>query len=348
MTHTIELHKKDFKQMFSFAKSMQKLMLNPAYQATRQGNLVVSKKPAYESMLMGYDFHTQEGLPQLIEINNNAGGLFLAQHGKWLAQPITRLLPDTLEARLIAMFAKKDQSIAIVDEEVQQQYMYPEMQAYATLLRDAGRQVFILSPEQLDTEADGSLSHQGVKIDMIYNRHTDFYLESAAMQAICTAYLNDQVVLNPHPQSYELLGDKGRMVDWHRPHFLESFLSTEAASAVRAMIPLTRYVQEQNLEQLWKERKQWVFKPTASHAGKGVVLGKSITRKRFAQLDQPNMIMQAFVPPAQVTLNDVRYKTDFRLYMHGQQLIAVAGRIYQGMLTNFRTEGSGFVGVKLV
>jgi len=333
--------------MFHFAKQMQTLILNPFFQAQSQSSSVATKAPKYESVLMGYDFHTQHhGLPQLIEINNNAGGLYLPKFHQWLKQPKVEALNEAIETRLLHMFDNEWCNIAIVDEIPQQQFMYPEMQAYARLLSDDGRKVFIVDPSELEKTAEG-LSYQGQHIDMIYNRHTDFYLESVAMQAIREAYMADQVVLNPHPQSYDLLGDKGRMVDWHHTAYLEQFISKEKAQIIRAMIPETKYVHEQDMSQLWAERKHWVFKPTASHAGKGVVLGKSITRKRFAEIQQPNMIMQAFVPPAKVSFDDVSYKYDVRLYMHGPRLIAIAGRIYQGMLTNFRTEGSGFVPVTL-
>ncbi|MDQ6962877.1 MAG: ATP-grasp domain-containing protein [Mariprofundaceae bacterium] len=347
MRNPISISQNDFQHMFSFAKKMQELILNPDYQASSSATGSAAKTPNYQSILMGYDFHLQDGLPQLIEINNNAGGLYLSQQKDWLDQPQLGQAESTLPQRILKMFEPEWQTIVIMDEDPQQQFMYSEIQAYAQLLRDDGRQVFILDPSQIKLHQDGHLSYQEHTIDMIYNRHTDFYLETTAMQHIKSAYLSNQVVLNPHPQSYDLLGDKGRMVDWHRPDFLEQFISQPQADAVRAIIPMTKYVQDQDQDQLWKERKQWVFKPTASHAGKGVVLGKSITRKRFAETNQPNMIMQAFIPPAKVTMNDISYKSDIRLYMHGQTLVAIAGRIYQGMLTNFRTEGSGFVPLEI-
>lgn len=329
--------------MFSFTKDMQAFILNPSYQATGSSLAASRKNPSYESVLMGYDFHIQDGLPQLIEINNNAGGLYLKADKSWLPQPDLGLASKHIGQRILEMFEPNWQTIVIMDEKPQEQFMYGEMQAYAQLLKDDGRQVFILDPSELSLGQDGKLSYQSHDIDMIYNRHTDFYLESSTMQHIRSAYLADQVVLNPHPQSYDLLGDKGRMVDWHRLDFLEQFMNSEQAHAIRAMIPMTKYVQDQDPIELWADRKRWVFKPTASHAGKGVVLGKSITRKRFAELSQSKMIMQAFVPPNKVMVDGISYKSDIRFYMHGQNLIAIAGRIYQGMITNFRTTGSGFV-----
>jgi hypothetical protein len=228
-----------------------------------------------------------------------------------------------------------------MDEDVSAQYMYPEMQHYAALLRGDGRDVFLVSPEDIILQDDG-LYVQNVRLDGIYNRHTDFYLDSHALAHIRTALMKGQVALNPHPRSYALLGDKARMVDWWHQGILERCLPTADVARIRKVVPEIHLLAECDLDKLWKERKHWVFKPAARHGGKGVVLGKSMSRKRFESLDLDTTVVQSYIPASQITHKNITYKLDIRLYMHGTDLIALAGRLWRGQVTNFREEGSGW------
>jgi len=58
-------------------------------------------------------------------------------------------------------------------------------------------------------------------------------------------------------------------------------------------------------------------------------------------------VVQRYVPPSQIEHDDVSYKFDVRLYMHGETLIAVAGRLWRGQVTNFREDGSGWVSLNI-
>jgi len=300
--------------------------------------------PDQPSLLMGYDFHVTDHGPKLIEINNNAGGLF--QRGQWLPQPEWSAWSGSLSQRLLAMFPTQWRTIAIVDEDIREQSMYPEMQGYAQLLADDGRQVFLLHPHEL-VAGQGGLYHHGVRIDAIYNRHTDFYLESDAMQVIRAAFEAGEVALNPHPRSYALIGDKSRLVDMWTLDLLESVLTESEVAQIRAVVPPCLRMGDQEPEQWWQQRKQWVFKPAARHGGKGVMRGSDISRNRFAQLVFDGMVAQKVVPPSRVQMGGEQFKVDFRLYMHGEQAIALAGRVWRGAVTNFRHPGSGWAVISM-
>ncbi|MDQ7001607.1 MAG: hypothetical protein Q9N02_02820, partial [Ghiorsea sp.] len=112
-------------------------------------------------------------------------------------------------------------------------------------------------------------------------------------------------------------------------------------------VPETHVLAEYDKDVAWKTRKQWVFKPAARHGGKGVLLGKAMSRKRFETLDVSSTVMQRLVPPSVIDIDDVSYKFDIRLYMHGEHLIAMAGRAWRGQITNFREEGSGWTSIKV-
>ncbi len=333
--------------MRNFVSMVWGLKQNPDYLAGLKSELpqAAGIEPETPSVLMGYDFHLTPDGPKLIEINNNAGGLYIGD-GRWLPQPELPEWHESLTTRLGHMFPAAWRHIAIMDEDVTRQYMYPEMLAYAELLKNDGRKVFVVSPEDITIRSDG-LYIGDVRLDAIYNRHTDFYLEYPDLAHIRKAYEENLVQLNPHPRSYALLGDKGRMADWWAEGFLDTFLPRQDVRLIRHIVPESRRLKDVSPDAIWHDRKQWVFKPAARHGGKGVVLGKAMSRKRFATLVPEETVLQRYVPPGTVNIEGVEFKLDVRLYTQGSRLLAVAGRIWQGQVTNFRTEGSGWVSLSI-
>ncbi len=336
----------DFEAMLGFARTVYSLKHNHAYVEKMEPLLPEAAKvrPDTPGILMGFDFHLTPDGPKLIEINNNAGGLYI--DCQWLPQPCMDAMPGDIESRLLSMFPEAWRIIAIVDETIESQFMFPEMQAYGRLLEADDRRVFLASPEDLERKADG-LYIDGVRVDAIYNRHTDFYLESSDMHHIRAAYLAGQVHLNPHPRSYALLGDKSRMSDWWHEGVLEGAISKDEIALIRSIVPETHLMREFDLNAAWSERKAWVFKPSARHGGKGVLLGTGISRKRFDELDVSETVMQRFIPASQIDINGNSFKFDVRLYTQGERLIAMAGRVWQGQVTNFRIQGSGWVSLEV-
>jgi len=343
----VSIPRSAFETMLQFSRMVFQLKDNPVYLEALAKSLPQTARitTAWPSVLMGFDFHLTDEGPKLIEINNNAGGLYIGDN-RWLPQPDISELHGSLEQRLIDMFNDDWMTIAIMDEDVTGQFMYPEMQAYADLLRRHGRQAMIVNPDDLRSSDNGLLC-DGIHIDAIYNRHTDFYLQGEDVAHIRQAYEKGQVVVNPHPRSYALIGDKTRMVDWWRDGLLERCIDPEAAARIRTVTPETRRLTDMDMDRAWADRKQWVFKPAARHGGKGVLLGKGMSRKRFNLLDVQDTIMQRLVPPSEVEIEGDRMKLDIRLYMHGETLIALAGRVWLGQVTNFRQPGSGWVALQI-
>ncbi len=336
-----------FDAMLRFARVVFGLKDNLRYLEALEAEIPAAAQipGGWPSVLMGFDFHLTDDGPKLIEINNNAGGLYIGD-GRWLPQPAIDTMRGTLQQRLIAMFHDDWHTIAIMDEDVTGQFMYPEMQAYADLLREDGREVVVLSPDDLNLTGQG-LCSQGRRIDAIYNRHTDFYLESEAVSHIRQAYEQRLVALNPHPRSYALIGDKTRMVDWWHPGLLETCLGPDEIALIRSITPETRQLRNMDRDMAWQQRKQWVFKPAARHGGKGVLLGKAMSRKRFEGLDVNETIVQRLVPAPEVMVESRSMKCDIRLYLHGDDLIALAGRVWNGQVTNFREPGSGWISIAI-
>ncbi|EAU55873.1 hypothetical protein [Mariprofundus ferrooxydans] len=343
----VPISSSDLDTMLRFSRTVFRLKDNPAYLVALEDELPATARiaTAWPSVLMGFDFHLTASGPKLIEINNNAGGLYIGD-GRWLPQPANAHLPGLLPERLVAMFPQQWMNIAIMDEDVTAQYMYPEMCAYADLLRADGRHACVVSPQDLQPTG-GRLTYKDECVDAIYNRHTDFYLEERELAHVRAAYEAGQVVINPHPRSYALIGDKRRMVDWWQPGLLESCVDMNQCDLIRAVTPETHRMADMDHQAMWRDRKQWVFKPAARHGGKGVILGKAMSRKRLESMDVDETIVQQLVPASEVEVEGRQLKLDIRLYMHGESLIALAGRAWSGQVTNFREPGSGWVSLSI-
>lgn len=314
--------------------------------------------PRHASLMMGYDFHLTDAGPRLIEVNTNAGGGYLA----WLAQArLTKQPPDPLPHRLTRRllhsfnqewmaFAGTDRplkTVAIVDEEPEKQPLYPEMQAFRTWLEGQGLAVQIAAPQDLQADADGVYC-QGQPVDLIYNRHCDFFLETEPLAGVRAAYLAGSVCLSPNPFTYGLLADKRRMIIWSDEQVLTSLgVVGRDRDLLLEVVPPSRLLADCNPEQVWQQRKNLVFKPVTRFGSRGVLMGKSITRNRFGQQDPATTLVQDLVPAGLTEGEGGTFKTDLRLFVYRDRLLGLAARLYQGQVTNLRTEGGGFAPILL-
>jgi len=359
---TVSLSRRDLAAMLSLVRLLFRMSRSRDYRHMVFPHLpeVARFDPGHASLMMGYDFHLTDAKPKLIEVNTNAGGGYLA----WLSDQQTGKistihLSQRFETRLLQSFLQEWhdfsgaerplKTIAIIDEEPQLQPLFPEMLACCDWLCEQGFDARVVAPQKLDVQPDGVYAH-GVRIDLIYNRHCDFFLETEVMSALRSAYLNKTVCLSPNPFAYGLLADKRRMVLWSDTDLLESLtLSSDDLKLLRDMVPESRLFSDCDEEELWAQRKKLIFKPVTRFGSRGVLLGKSITRKRFAELEPETTLVQDVVPPSVVADSDGReYKTDLRLYVYRDHLLGVGARLYRGQVTNLRTEGGGFAPVRIV
>ena len=56
------------------------------------------------------------------------------------------------------------------------------------------------------------LSHDGQRIDLVYNRCTDFYFADPAHAALAEAYARDLAVITPHPFAHALYANKDNLI----------------------------------------------------------------------------------------------------------------------------------------
>jgi hypothetical protein len=360
-------------RMARLISALESVVALPAYreEVLSRSDPIARHPNQAKSVFMGYDFHVHaEGMDQgfgLIEVNTNAGGALLnallARAQRACCPEIEAMVPtgaqvDALESAFVAMFqnewqlshpGRPLQTVAIVDASPEQQYLYPEFLLFQGLFRRHGIQAWIADPSQLAWR-DNRLWVDGTAIDLVYNRLTDFALSEPAQAHLREAYLQDAVVLTPHPQAHALLADKRNLALLCKADTLTAMgvpLATQ--DILLDGIPKTEVVTPSNAEHYWAQRKHYFFKPFAGYGGKAAYRGDKLTHRVWGEILAGGYIAQALVAPGERTISGGEsgqvLKFDVRNYTYNGQVQSLAARLYQGQTTNFRTPGGGFAPV---
>lgn len=337
-------------------------------------------------VFFGYDFHLAQGQLGLIEVNTNAGGAMLnavlARAQRACCAAMDAMLPtvaqvQAFEQGIVDMFrgewrragqARPLASIAIVDEAPEQQFLYPEFLLFQQLFQRHGLHAVIADPAAFEWRA-GQLWHGDQSIDLVYNRLTDFYLEQAASATLREAWLQQGVVLTPHPQTHALYADKRHLALFSDAARLQA-LGVPAATqqVLLAHVPRTEVVDPAQGDRLWAARRGLFFKPVAGFGSRAAYRGDKLTKRVWQDILGGDYVAQAIVAPGE-RLVDARpthesaagdrlpaapgsaagatqaMKFDLRAYAYAGDVQWLAARLYQGQTTNFRTPGGGFAPV---
>ncbi|MEI8570443.1 hypothetical protein JWZ98_14925 [Methylomonas sp. EFPC1] len=360
-------------QQLAIIAALERVIALPAYQ---QQVLTYAPDAARflakaHGVFLGYDFHLSADGPKLIEINSNAGGaminalLIRAQNScceiAGNQQPGSLKLPgqDTrpAETLFIDMFYREWRaerglaplrSIAIVDEDPENQYLWPEFLLFKQLFEQHKIKTVVCDPRALRYD-DGALWHGDLQIDLVYNRLTDFGLESLECRTLREAYLAGAAVLTPHPRNHALYADKRNLVWLSNDEFLRTIgVDERTRILLREGIASTVLVDAQNADQFWAERKQLFFKPARGYGSKAAYRGDKLTRRVFEDILQHDYVAQTLVKPSERHLDAGELKLDLRHYVYQGQTQLLCARLYQGQTTNFRTPGGGFAQVVVV
>ena len=188
---TVFISPTQLQQMKEIIKAVENVVNLPMYveQALKRATGIAAYTHGTKGVFMGYDFHLSETGPKVIEINTNAGGAFL---NSALISAQTKccrdagiLLPQlklSFEEQFIAMFLnewkiqrgdKPLTTVAIVDEDPKQQFLYPEFKMAQRLFKSHGISTIIAGPDEFQI-VDNTLCYQGRTIDLIYNRPNGF------------------------------------------------------------------------------------------------------------------------------------------------------------------------------
>jgi hypothetical protein len=321
--------------------------------------------PGNFGVFMGYDFHlTPEG-PRLVEVNTNAGGALLnGLHTAALCEPArlaclcADLMPvETIQERIVRTFLAEFEAvrgegarpalIAIADERPREQFLYPEFELFVSLFAAAGIRAVICDTGDLARAGDG-VALRGERVDLVYLRDTDFALSAPRSAALRAAYLARAVVVTPSPREHHLLANKRRLALFSSRDALESLgVHGDEARHLVEVVPETLGLAELGRDRAWRERKQWVFKPSVSFGSRAVYRGDKISRAKFDEVaDDEGFVAQRRVEPGLLEVETDtgarKMKFDVRAYAYRDEILLLGARVYQGQVTNLRSVGGGF------
>ena len=265
----------------------------------------------------------------------------------------------TLEQEFLEMFRSEWRlergdaplrTVAIVDEQPESQYLYPEFLLAKQMFERAGIAAHIADPSALQAREDG-LCCDGQRVDLVYNRLTDFDLQR--FPHIRSVWERRQVALTPNPAHYRRYADKRKLAllsdaDWLR----SAGVSQADMDALLQGVPQTKIVRAEDAEQWWAERKQWFFKPASGYGSKGAYRGDKLTRRVFGEIMRSDYVAQRLALPGERKVfiegaEPQSLKYDVRCYVYNGRIQLIAARLYQGQTTNFRTPGGGFAVVRM-
>ncbi len=344
---------------------------------TNYRNLVLSRSPSIshidlgpKGVFMGYDFHLSDDGPKLIEVNTNAGGALLnlelakaqqecCQESNIFFKHRDELL--NLDKLFYEMFIlewelqrgmTKIGLIAIVDDNPEAQYLYPEFQLFQRLFAKFGTKAIIADPKELHFR-DGKLWYNNEKVDIVYNRLTDFYLKDEAHASIRSAHEQNGIVLTPSPHHHAIYANKLNLVTLSSESEINDIIVSEKTKeALLAGIPKTEDVSVGNSDDLWERRRELFFKPASGYGSKATYRGEKITRRVWEEILKGQYVAQALIPPSKRLIHidgeQTDLKVDLRAYVYDGKIQLLAARLYSGQTTNFRTSGGGFAPVFVI
>lgn len=302
-------------------------------------------------LLLSYDVHPTPTGPVLIEVNTNAGGVLTAiqaaRHGNECCADWEQ---GQLEARLLALFRRDllgpdpqaAGAVAIVDDQLGSQALLAEMQALAGLIRPFAQSVELLDAADLEF-SDGRLRHAGKPIDRVYWRSTDFLLTQPEHAPVRRAVLEGSTVLAPSPEAYTAIADKRRMVEWSAAPELAVDQATGLSFRIAETLPMAA----RSHDDWYRDRDDWVFKPVSGYASRGVYVGKSISRKKLADLPAQAYLAQRYAPHPVVDRSGREWKYDVRFFADRGQIIGAAARVFHGQVVGMKEPGSGFAPIRV-
>ena len=366
------LSREKFELMQAGVAAIERVIRLPAYQT-----LTLARAPSIAQLAFGplgvfmsYDFHLGPERPKLIEINTNAGGALLnaalAGAQKACCEAMNWAFaaeqdPHSREQIFMAMFLQEWRlqrgeggpgRLLVIDDDPKSQYLAAEFELFRLMFGRHGIASQVADPAELAWH-DGALWHQGTRVDMVYNRLTDFYLSAPRHAALRSAYEAGAVVLTPHPRTHALHADKRNLVTLSDEKLLGHWgVSSTDRELLKSIVPRSWPVAADNADAMWSRRRELFFKPAGGFGAKAAYRGDKLTRRVWGEILAGTYIAQTLVPPTErlIEVDGVltSLKFDVRAYTYDGQIQLLAARMYAGQTTNFRTLGGGFAPVIVV
>lgn len=348
-----------FQTLESFVSLLHRLYLNPRYQSHVMRNCdqkLAAFNPQNFGVFTTCDFfNTPDGL-RLIEINTNGGGFIVAMLQHCLA--VTHDTQDTcaLIEKVKTMFLAEFKlatgnhtlrSVVILDEHPPSQKLYTEMLAFQRLFEGFGWACEICEPSALTYDSSKNLvtTPSGLVVDVIYNRHCDFFLEHPDLAEVKSAYLSRAICLTPHPHVYAHCAHKQRLIDFSQRTFLQSLsLSEDEIRLIQDVVPPSTHLQDLPLSEVHQHKASYFFKPLQAFGSKGVYSGKSISHKKIDEISTQPYVLQPLLTPQPVHIPGIEgpFKEEIRVFVYQGEVQLISAKLYKGQAFNMQTLGGGF------
>ena len=364
------LSQRDFDLLEASVAALHRISRLPGFQAHALGRSSAFALQDFgpQGVFMGYDFHISPDGPRLIEINTNAGGALLHAAAARAHRACCTALDamfggpvdlDRLDGAFVEMFRTEWcsqrgdahlRTIVITDDAPALQYLAPEFEMARQMFLSHGIHAVVADPRELEWR-DGALWHpalpDGLPVDLVYNRLTDFDLSGAGHEVLGAAYAAGAAVVTPHPRAHALHADKRNLVSLSDHALLASWGASAAdLELLGSVVPATRRVTREAVDELWANRRRLFFKPFGGYGSKAAYRGDKLTRRVWDEIVAGDFVAQALVPPSErlvdVAGQPTRLKLDVRAYAFAGRIQLLAARTYAGQTTNFRTPGGGF------
>jgi len=328
---------------------------------------IARQNPGAHGVFFGYDFHLTNDGPRLIEINTNAGGALLLSHVAGAQRACCSEVENfvtgqvdsgDLETTFVEMFRDELRTqtpgktlgrVAVVDENPAEQYLSPEFTLFKQMFDHHDIDAIICGPGAFSLEG-GRLLADGKAVDLVYNRLTDFYLQSPGCAVLNQACIDGTAVITPGPHTHALYANKRNLTVLGDAARLSLFgVDSETIATLAGGVPQTELVTAENAAALWSNRKQLFFKPLWGFGSRGTYRGSKLTRKKWESIQSASYIAQELVPPSERLVirdgNEKTLKLDVRCYTYKGEIQLLGARMYHGQTTNFRTDGGGLAAV---
>lgn len=349
----------DVDYMSRLIGSIEETLHTPEFIALLKNRAFNFNRPATPGMFTAYDFHIALDGPKLIEINTNAGGGFLVQDlyvanastppvcgGHWgVSDDADWMYQMLIQEWCSAGLSGTPKIVAIVDDAPDSQFLRPDFVLAQHYFSERGIEVVIADPDECSLH-DGQLLVGGRKIDLVYNRLTDFYLIESRHQELRQAWDSRAVLFSPAPDHHAMFADKRNLIWLSDPESEMPWVENEFLRSIPRVQPLNQIT----ADRLWQARKKLFYKPAVGFAGKGAYRGAKLSKRVWQEmLQRPDgsYVAQDLVMPSSrlVGDGDASLKYDVRAYTYNGEIKMLAARMYHGQTTNFRTPGGGFAPV---
>lgn len=368
-SQVLGIKRSSLEKIAAFVASIYKLRSVPEYQKYILNSHSLFATPGFvhpknHSVLMSFDFHlVNDEDPKLIEINTNASSSLII-HESYRMQKrenIFAVNATSFEKEILSCFeneyllwaesranqSQKLRTIAIVDENPPAQKLYIEFLLYQDVFLRAGYNCIITDPKELAIKNGRLVYQENLEIDLVYNRHTDFYFSTAACEALKEAYVKSYACFTPHPLEYALLADKNRLFEFSNSPKLLAMISAEEQALIQSVVLRSFDVKSYaDKDWFWANKKTLFFKPKRSYGGKASYRGQGVTQTVFANILSQDYLAQEFAPPSEVevTLEDgskASFKYDLRFYVYNGRIQLGLARLWRGQMTNISSLGGG-------